>query len=241
MTHHKIILGDCLEGLGLVNGGEVDLAFTDPPYNVGKDYGAHYNDSKPDYEYLSDVEGWLSRIAEVSKAMAILTPQVHLLSYWQILGRGFRPIIILAHAEGPIMRGMGCQHQTVLTNAKPLTYCRDVWDGIRTRRDGYFFRENDFGHDGYTPESLTRKVIQHFSKEGDTILDPFAGTFTTSKVARDLGRNSISIEINPDYWHNIGETRLKANSPTLDNSVTFEIINLNEKEKHDGLEYRLPE
>ena len=34
---------------------------------------------------------------------------------------------------------------------------------------------------------------------GDTILDPFAGTGTTLKAARLLGRNSIGYEINPDY------------------------------------------
>jgi site-specific DNA-methyltransferase (adenine-specific) len=34
---------------------------------------------------------------------------------------------------------------------------------------------------------------------GDTVLDPFLGSGTTTKVARDLGRNSIGYEINSDY------------------------------------------
>lgn len=44
-----------------------------------------------------------------------------------------------------------------------------------------------------------------------TILDPFAGAFTTSLVANRLGRNSISIELNPDYVR-IGRARLQADA-----------------------------
>ena len=46
-----------------------------------------------------------------------------------------------------------------------------------------------------------------------TVLDIFAGSGTTAKVARDLGRNSISIELNPDYeklWHERLETDIKS-------------------------------
>jgi site-specific DNA-methyltransferase (adenine-specific) len=38
-----------------------------------------------------------------------------------------------------------------------------------------------------------------FSFSGETVLDPFAGSGTTAKVARELGRNSISYEINPEF------------------------------------------
>jgi site-specific DNA-methyltransferase (adenine-specific) len=46
------------------------------------------------------------------------------------------------------------------------------------------------------------------SKEGDTVLDPFLGTGTTAKAAKDLSRNYIGIEINPDYVK-IAQDRLK--------------------------------
>jgi site-specific DNA-methyltransferase (adenine-specific) len=45
------------------------------------------------------------------------------------------------------------------------------------------------------PEELSYRVITLFSYKGETVLDPFVGSGTTMKVARDLGRNSIGMEI----------------------------------------------
>ena len=46
------------------------------------------------------------------------------------------------------------------------------------------------------PEELPYRIISLFSYREDTVLDPFVGSGTTMKVARDLGRNSIGYEIN---------------------------------------------
>ncbi|MCX7765945.1 MAG: site-specific DNA-methyltransferase, partial [Candidatus Sumerlaeia bacterium] len=45
------------------------------------------------------------------------------------------------------------------------------------------------------PEELPYRLIKLFSYVGETVLDPFVGSGTTMKVARELGRNSIGIEI----------------------------------------------
>jgi len=45
------------------------------------------------------------------------------------------------------------------------------------------------------PYELPYRIIKLFSYIGETVLDPFVGSGTTMKVARDLGRNSIGIEI----------------------------------------------
>lgn len=49
------------------------------------------------------------------------------------------------------------------------------------------------------PEELPRRLIKMFSFVGETVLDPFAGSGTTSLAAKKLQRNSVGYEINPDF------------------------------------------
>ncbi len=50
------------------------------------------------------------------------------------------------------------------------------------------------------PEEVARRIILTTTKEGDTIIDPFAGSGTICKVAKELGRNYIGFEIDPVYF-----------------------------------------
>ena len=52
------------------------------------------------------------------------------------------------------------------------------------------------GHPAPFPDELPKRLIKLYSFYGDTVLDPFLGTGTTSKVAIELGRKSIGYEIN---------------------------------------------
>ena len=54
-------------------------------------------------------------------------------------------------------------------------------------------------HPSQKPEALLERIILASSNEGDTVLDPFAGTFTTCAVAKRLGRKTIGIEQEEDY------------------------------------------
>jgi len=55
-------------------------------------------------------------------------------------------------------------------------------------------------HSAVFPRSLPEWFIKLFTKPGDMVLDPFLGSGTTSLVANSLGRNSIGIEILPEYY-----------------------------------------
>src|SRR5207248_1186677 len=70
---------------------------------------------------------------------------------------------------------------------------RPVWDDVKgesTRR---------WNHPAPYPEELSSRLIRMYSFVGDTVLDPFAGSGTTTASAIKTKRNSVSVEIVPDY------------------------------------------
>lgn len=60
-------------------------------------------------------------------------------------------------------------------------------------------RMKEWGHPAMFPEELARRAIKLFSFRGDTVLDPFNGVGTTTKVARDLQRGYLGIDISEEY------------------------------------------
>lgn len=54
-------------------------------------------------------------------------------------------------------------------------------------------------HPAPFPEPLARDHILSWSNPGDVVLDPFSGSGTTAKMARETGRHYIGIEVNPEY------------------------------------------
>lgn len=59
---------------------------------------------------------------------------------------------------------------------------------------------NNKNHSAAFPEELPEWFIKLFTKENDIVLDPFAGSGTTLNVAKRMRRNSIGIEIVPEYY-----------------------------------------
>ena len=73
------------------------------------------------------------------------------------------------------------------------------------------------------PEELPKRLIKMFSFVGDTILDPFLGSGTTSLAAKNLHRNSIGYEIN-EYFLPIIKEKLGLRQRTIFQDETFEVI-----------------
>jgi site-specific DNA-methyltransferase (adenine-specific) len=59
---------------------------------------------------------------------------------------------------------------------------------------------NNKNHSAAFPQELPQWFIKLFTKESDTVLDPFMGSGTTLSVANRMRRNSIGIEIIPEYY-----------------------------------------
>jgi len=62
-----------------------------------------------------------------------------------------------------------------------------------------FNGEKQIKHLAMFPEELPKRLIKMFSFIGDTVLDPFLGSGTTILAAKNLSRNSIGYEINPEF------------------------------------------
>ncbi len=62
-------------------------------------------------------------------------------------------------------------------------------------------------HPSQKPEALLERIIRASSNHGDVVLDPFAGTFTTCAVSQRLGRETIGIEMQLNYFK-VGLRRL---------------------------------
>jgi site-specific DNA-methyltransferase (adenine-specific) len=71
----------------------------------------------------------------------------------------------------------------------------NVWEIPRVR-----YRMDEYeDHPTQKPVALLERIIRASSNPGDLVLDPFSGTFTTSVVAKKLGRQSVGIEIDEEY------------------------------------------
>ena len=98
-----------------------------------------------------------------------------------------------SYAVGPMDRGGHSQAEypdRMFGNADGRNK-RSVWT-VATQP----YKESHFA---VFPEDLIKPCIMAGSRIGDTVLDPFGGSGTTGKVALELGRSAILIELNPDY------------------------------------------
>ncbi len=73
------------------------------------------------------------------------------------------------------------------------------------------------------PIELPTRLIKMFSYVGDWILDPFLGSGTTTKATKNLGRNSVGIELNPKYLKII-EKKVGIKQGDMFNNTKFEVI-----------------
>jgi site-specific DNA-methyltransferase (adenine-specific) len=92
---------------------------------------------------------------------------------------------------------------SMLTREEMKTWQRSIWTDLlgASTRDG---------HPAPYPIGLAERLIRLFSFAGDTVLDPFAGTGSTSQAAIMSGRNSIANDIEPAYVEIARERILKA-------------------------------
>ncbi len=107
---------------------------------------------------------------------------------------------------------------SMLTREEMQTWQRSIWSDLR----GASTRG---GHPAPYPVELAERLIKLFSFAGDTVLDPFAGTGSTSQAAIIAGRNSIANEVEPAYIE-IARRRVMQNArePRLVGATETEVL-----------------
>ncbi|MGA3024942.1 MAG: site-specific DNA-methyltransferase [Bryobacteraceae bacterium] len=107
---------------------------------------------------------------------------------------------------------------SMLTREEMRDWQRSIWTDLRgaSTRDG---------HPAPYPVELASRLIRLFSFAGDTVLDPFAGTGSTSQAAIMAGRNSIANEIEAAYVE-IARQRIAkaARQPRLAGAIEARVI-----------------
>jgi len=119
-----------------------------------------------------------------------------------------------------------------MTKEEWNTYFQGHWNFNGVRQDE---------HIAMFPEELPKRLIKMFSFVGDTVLDPFVGSGTTSLAAKNLGRNSAGYEINTKFIEMIKQKLDVGIGKMFDNSVinfiNQEKINTNFKDQISKLPY----
>ncbi|MCK4506596.1 MAG: site-specific DNA-methyltransferase [Candidatus Aegiribacteria sp.] len=95
---------------------------------------------------------------------------------------------------------------SIISDTNHKLWFQSIWSGVT----GASTRN----HPAPFPEKLAERIIRMFSFAGDTVLDPFLGSGTTSVASAKWGRNSIGIEVDPNYFSQ-SEKRIRASTTSL--------------------------
>ena len=85
-----------------------------------------------------------------------------------------------------------------------------------------FNGERQLEHLAMFPEELPKRLIKMFSFVGDTVLDPFLGSGTTTLAAKNLNRNSVGYEVNQEFL-DIIKKKIGFDENKLFENYTFEV------------------
>jgi DNA modification methylase len=221
-----IDVGDALNLFKQIPDKSVDLIIADPPYNLGKNYGNN-SDFKVFEDYIEFSKDWLKEAHRVLKdnGTIYVFMGVRFISYiYDILERDLKmelnSWITWFYTQGiGKLKGFSPRHDDILMFNKSSKFTFNL-DEIKIPQKYYRARNNmrganpgnvwEFSHVHYSnknrqnhptqkPEGLIERMILASSNEGDTVLDPFAGSGTTLRVSQQLNRNSIGFEISSEY------------------------------------------
>ena len=189
--------GDCREILPELE--PVDLVLTDPPYNVGINYGDNSNDKLTVEQYDAAIKILRTMCGNADWAILLGSKTETLLTWWNNFPEAKQIIVRVGASVNTVLGGFRPQYRSILVTRKSSKWWSDLWEDIRFPGEGYYFNEPRFNHPCHAPLRLMSKLIECLCLPEDKTLDPFCGTGTTLRAAKDAGRMAIGIEIEEKY------------------------------------------
>lgn len=216
---NTILNADCLKAMPMLQSDSVNFILTDPPYITR--YKSRDGRTVPN----DDNDNWLRpAFAEMHRVLAQDSFCVSFYG-WPMADRfmqayraaGFR---IVGHLMFPkryasSTRFLKYQHESahLLAKGNPRAPERPIGDVIAWQYTGNHY------HPTQKPLAALTPLIEAFSRPGDTVLDPFAGSGSSLLAAKTLGRSYIGIELDAKY-HAIARKRLQSNPGMQQMSAT---------------------
>jgi DNA modification methylase len=111
---------------------------------------------------------------------------------------------------------------SVISSENYQKWFQQVWNNVT----GASTRE----HPAPFPEELAERLVRMFSFVGDTVLDPFMGTGTTTVAAARWGRNSIGVEVDEHYFQ-LAHRRIVTATSDLFGTTTVQVVKPTRKHK----------
>ena len=202
---------DCRDVLPLLEPGSVDLVLTDPPYGVNlitktsdyRDSGRFDNGQSlmASTLYEDDPATIRQLIADTMPLLQRMTSRMVIFPGTRLMFAYPEPravgCVFTPNGAGRSPWGFQCMHPILYYGADPyLEDGKGSWpNGFRTEQPN---RER-LDHPCPKPLYWMRWCISRASREGELVLDPFVGSGTTLRAAKDLGRRAIGIEIEERY------------------------------------------
>ena len=190
----KLYHGDCLEILPDLE--PVDLVLTDPPYGAGRDFA---NDNETPVVMLKNCFSALYEICNEDCFVVMDWARQRIFAVDEFRGDwDFLDLLAVTQENTMSFCRVGFdvfQIKCLLGKGKPKVAKRG-WNLYKTSRVA---KAAKFQHPTMKQVGVYHQVAFQFSKEHDTILDPFFGSGTTGVACEELGRKWIGIEISEKY------------------------------------------
>ena len=219
-TLNTIINTDAISFLSTLSDGCVDCVITDPPYKQEAHDRGFIAKHSEIYKEMADWtnsnndwynEAFLNELVRVCKFPNVYLfcgkrDLVHILNYAERRSYFYHIIPVCKKAPAPFV------NNTWLSNEYSVHFTdrKIVYNKEYQLKIPYFLIQGGktTSHPNEKNLEMVKRIVSNITQEGQTVLDCFMGSGTTAVACRDLNRNYIGCELNPDFIE-IANARLK--------------------------------